>query len=479
MYFNLMIELILGVISVILFLIIIDLIYYCCNYTPKGGNLRENKKKEKKISKIPIAVPGFPNYNPKQQVIFNEWLSKLENNCKSNGFTALEVPLFVRKEFLRVKMNDDNEIYSVSRLNKDCEDEDLNTKFGLPFDNTVPLALWIRDNIRDITFPYKRYAINPVYRGENPSPGRFRGFYQCDVDIIGPSLNIMNEIQCLHTLIKGLEEITYYPFTVYINNISITKNLFRLYGIDDENIKVCLNLIDRIEKDGYEEIKNKLSKFTNKNSELIDKLTYKGEIEDFVISDDNIIEALDSLNNIITKLSELGIRCVKFSPSIIRGLNYYTGLVFETYLDNEEKAISIMSGGRYDNLVDNLSNKKSMAIMGVGGSIGISRIFDILTRKKVLEGGRKSAADVIVIYRDIKYNPWIVAETLRNNNINTDVYTGNANNISKQLDYANKLGIPIVVMVMDKSVYCIKNLKTKEQMEVTSIDELVNCNLLK
>ena len=470
--------LILTIISVVLFLIIIDLIWYCCNYTPKGVNLRDNKKKEN-VSKIPIAVPGFPNYNPKQQVIFNEWLSKLENNCKSNGFTALEVPLFVRKEFLRVKMDDDNEIYSVSRLNKDCENEDLSTKFGLPFDNTVPLALWIRDNIREITFPYKRYAINCVYRGENPSPGRFRGFYQCDVDIVGRSLNTMNEIECLLTLIKGLKEITSYPFTVYINNISITKKLLRLYGVDEENIKDCLNLIDKIEKDGYEEINNKLSKFTNKSSELIDKLTYKGEIEDFVISDDNIIEALDSLNNIITKLSELGIRCVKFSPSIVRGLNYYTGIVFETYLDNDEKSISIMSGGRYDNLVDNLSSKKNMGIMGVGGSIGISRIFDLLTRKKELEGERKSAADVIVIYRDIKYNPWIVAEALRNNNINTDIYTGHARNISGQLDYANKLGIPIVVMIMDNSVYCIKNLKTKEQMEVTSIDELVNCDLLK
>ena len=427
------------------------------------------------LSKLPAAIPGFPDYKPEQQTTFYTWLSQLETTCKSYGFTSLTTPLFVRKEFLRAKAGNDTEIYSISRLSHNPDEDDLSTTFGLPFDNTLPLALYIRDNARNITFPYKRYAISPVFRGENPSPGRFRGFYQCDVDIVGPSLTIENDIQCLLTLIKGLQNITSEPFTVYLNDLSITKFLLSLYGVKEQNINECLFIIDRLDKEGFDRITAELLPFTNQNIELIQTLSYKGDISDFVISSDatdTIAPALISLKIIITTLSTLGITCIKFSPKIVRGLNYYTGVVFETFLDNFNEG-SIMSGGRYDNLVDTLSTRKSTGIMGVGGSIGISRLFDIFNRNKLLSNNRKTTTDVIVLYRDILYNPWIVAESIRDI-MSVDIYTGNARNFSKQLDYANKLGVPIAVIIMDTSIYCVKNMYTKQQTEVTTIPELLD-----
>jgi histidyl-tRNA synthetase len=428
------------------------------------------------LSKLPAAIPGFPDYNPKQQVIFSTWLSQLERTCKSYGFTSLTIPLFVRKEFLRAKSGNDTEIYSISRLSRDPEEDDLFTTFALPFDNTVPLALWIRDNAKDITFPYKRYAVSPVFRGENPSPGRFRGFYQCDIDIVGPNLSIENDIQCLLALVKGLQGITSEPFTVFINDMSITKALLTLYGVEEDNFKECLSIIDRLDKDGSYKVIAALSPFTNQKEKLVQTLLCKGDISNFEIPMEikqEIEPTITSLNLVIDTLMKLGITCIKFSPSIVRGLNYYTGIVFETFLDNYN-AGSIMSGGRYNNLVDTLSSRKSTGIMGVGGAIGVSRIFDIFSRNKLFINDRaKTTAEVIVLYRDISYNPWAVAEDIRNIT-SVDIYTGNATNISKQLDYANKLGISIAVIIMDTSVYCVKNLYTKEQIEVTTIPRLLD-----
>lgn len=360
------------------------------------------------LSKLPAAVPGFPDYDPKQQTTFNNWISQLENTYKSYGFTPLTVPLFVRKEFLRVKGGNDTEIYSVSRLSHNSDENDISTTFGLPFDNT-----------RDITFPYKRYTINPVFRGENPSQGRFLGFYQCDVDIVGPTLSIENDIQCLLTLIKGIQSIISEPFTVYINDMSITKAFLKLYGIEEENIKDCLAIIDRLDKDGIEKVTAALLHFTDRSEQLIQILSYKGDISGFIIPVelvDMIKPVMCYLNEIINTLGKLGVTCIRFSPTIVRGLNYYTGVVFETFLNNYNEG-SIMSGGRYDNLVDTLSNRKRTGIMGIGGSIGLSRIFDISIRNKILVSNRKTTVDVIVLYRDITYNPWIVAEAIRNNNI--------------------------------------------------------------
>lgn len=435
------------------------------------------------LHKLPAAVPGFPDYNPKHQVSFDNWISKLEHTFKIYGFTPFHAPLFIRKEFLRAKSTSDTEIYSISRLNHNPDHDDIETKFGLPFDNTVPLAIWVRDNARNITFPYKRYTISPVFRGEHPSPGRFRGFYQCDLDIIGPSLSIDNDFQCLLTLIRGLQniliDIQSSQFTVYLNDISITRFLLISHGVEELNINRALSIIDRLDKDGAISVTDALSSISNQTQELVEKLLYKGNITKFIdnyfnqCTDDTISHILIKLKFILTSLENLNIMCVKFSPAIVRGLNYYTGIVFETFLDNYNEG-SIMSGGRYNNLIDIFSDKKSTDITGVGGSIGISRLFDIVTRNSLLIHHRKTVVNTIIIYENIRYDPWLLAETLRTNGISTDVFTGNSFSLTKQLDYAGKIGIPIVIILLNNSLYCVKNLITKDQTEITTIPDLLD-----
>ncbi len=417
--------------------------------------------------------------------MFDLWKKTLSNVYQLNGFNPLEVPVFVRKEFLHAKGGINNEIYAVSRLQG--EDGDDKTNFGIAFDRTVPFALWVRDHQRELTFPYKRYDISLSYRGENPSPGRFRGFYQCDIDVVGPNLGINNDVQCISALVEGLSSLLdsglhnedKRGFKMYLNEIKVPKALFNQAGVPDDKMPQALAIVDKLEKVGTEEVAKLLEALLQEEVsseaivQLVQVLAYKGSVDEFPIPEDFPDEAkvaLDDLKKIINNLGANGIPgdVLQFCPGMVRGLNYYTGVVFETFLDALPSAGSVMSGGRYDNLVDTFTanakgKMRKTGIEGVGGSIGLTRLFDVLSRAKLITPQQKSACKVMVLAKDnLPVIPWQIAKALRNESIPCDVYTGNSANIKKQLTYANKSGVPLTVMVMDKETYCVKNLTLEE-----------------
>jgi len=455
------------------------------------------------LRSLATRVPGFGDYKPEQQILLDLWKRTLKDCYQLNGFNPLDVPPFVRKEFLKAKGGINNEMFAVSSLWNDAP-----TPYGLAFDRTVPFALWVRDHEREIPFPFKRYDINLSFRGENPAPGRFQGFYQCDIDIVGRKLGLDNDVQCISALVEGLTRLldtgiddpANRGYKMYLNHITIPKGLFAQAKVPAEKVQDALHIVDKMDKIGPGKVADELKLLLQGNVEeqtimsLVEILAYKGSLAKFTIPANFPKEAtggLEALTEIINNLAANGIslESLQFCPGMVRGLNYYTGVVFETFLDALPKAGSVMSGGRYDELVDTFTQDKNgetknTGIEGVGGSIGLTRLFDVLSAGKnpLINPKIKTACKVMVLAKDkLPIIPWKIAKALRDANISCDVYTGNKDSLGDQLVYANKSGVPVAVMVItdDKTkemVFCVKDLKSaveKQDKDLTEIDRVV------
>lgn len=448
---------------------------------PLVNNLRE----------LPGSVPGFGDYNQEENVLLDIWKKCLKNCFTNNGFNPLEVSPFVRREFLQAKGGINNQIFSLNSLWSDEK-----TPYGLAFDRTVPLALWVRDHQKELTLPYKRYDIGLSYRGEKPSPGRFQGFYQCDVDTVGKDLSLSNDVQCISALVEGLTSLLEAgissaedrQFTMYLNHILIPKALFQQIGVSEDHMQTALSIVDDMEKTGQEVVIKELHELLKEKVSLaaiesiVKVFSYKGAIEDFPIPEKmpkGTAEGLEALKTIIGDLKSNGIEgsILQFCPGMVRGLNYYTGVVFETFLTSEnfvshfQKPISVMSGGRYDNLVDTFTKDhkgkiKKTGIEGVGGSIGLTRLLDVLLKIGLVKPYEKTSCKVIVLAKKaFKSKQWEISKQVRKEMIPCDVYTGTSDKITSQLEYANKMRIPIAIMVMEENIFCVKNLSVSKETE--------------
>jgi len=463
-----------------------------------GGENDKEKEKENPLPlcEIPTAVPGFANYSIEDQILFEQWKKELSDVYKMNGYMSLDLPPFVRKEFLMAKGGISHEIYSVGRLQGERinvekgefqEENNERTPFGIAFDRTVPFALWVRDHITEIPMPFKRYDINLSYRGEKPAPGRFRGFYQCDVDVVGRNLSLENDSQCISTLVQGLAILLKSgiknpenrKFTMYLNHIGIPKSMLRQYGFSEEKIPDALRIIDKLEKIGSEEVSGQLKDLMQDQEiekgtidVLVRFFSHKGKLEDLntitsLHLPNDARKGMEDLKVIFENLKASGISdgIINFCPGMVRGLNYYTGVVFETFLDAlPPKAGSVMSGGRYDGLVDAFS-KKPTGIEGVGGSIGLTRFYDVLQRGGLIIPIAKTSSSVLIVSRGHFENSAMkIASVIRENNIPCDIYTGNAKKkLTKQLDFANQIKIPICLIIFDENTFAVRKMSTKEQ----------------
>lgn len=432
---------------------------------------------KKQIKVIPRTLPGFMELKPNEQILFNQIKEKIEESYKRFGFLPLDTPILELSEVLLAKAGGETEkqIYRFTR------GDDL----AMRFDLTVPLAKYVSKNYGELQFPFRRYQIGKVYRGERPQKGRFREFYQADIDIIGDGeLSIMNDAEIPSIIYTTFKNLGFDDFTIRINNRKILNGLFEYLNIVELSTEI-MRIIDKLEKIGKENVKLELLKL-NIEEEIVDKI-----LEFISISGNNEekIEALEKLNiknevfekglfelkEVVKYIRLFGVPEENFSIdlTIARGLDYYTGTVYETFLDNYREIGSVCSGGRYDNLAENYTDK---SLPGVGIAIGVTRLFDQLNDLKLIKTEKESISDVLVISTSDDVSECLpIANTFRKEGINTEVYM-NDKKMKAKFKYADKLKIPYVAIIgedeLKENKVSLKNLVTGKQDKI-NIQEAV------
>ncbi len=441
----------------------------------------------------PIVGPisGFTNFNEAQHYAYAQWLDRIKHVFELYGFTPLVPRPVELRDNLHVKGGMGKQIYSIARTNEDGtlaadgRPNVIGTDIGLPFDRTVPLALWVAQYANEMTLPYKRHDIGWVFRGETAQAGRFRGFHQADVDIIGRQLGVAADVECMMAIAQALVALGIGGIAMHINHIDIAKGLLRKVGVTAEQEPHVLRIVDKLEKVGATVLKPEiLAAAPQLSAEIVDQLlavyTFRGDCSGFkavleqAAGDDRVILAgfnhLVALEKLFMAVSTAGVTLI-VNPGLVRGLDYYTGVVVETFVAGYENFGSVASGGRYSNLVSSFSNKHE-DIEGVGFSIGVTRLFDVLCRANALTLDRKTTAEVLIAYRaDVLDEAFIVASFLRGQGCKVDMYANPARPMKHQLEYASKKGLPFVLMLMSAEgqstvdAYVLKNLASREQVE--------------
>ena len=421
------------------------------------------------------VLPGFQELLPKEQIAFDRLKRTIEEIYQLYGFRPIETPILERAEILLSKSGGETEkqIYQF---------EKGDTKLAMRFDLTVPLARYVVKNQNDLVFPFKRYAIDRVYRGEKPQAGRFREFYQCDIDVVGRDTLDLSYDAEIPSIIASIFSSLELDFTIRINNRKILNGLLDSFDIKDK-VSV-LRVLDSIEKIGKEKTKSELKEIglnekqienvfafyrlnEKENKEILNSLTYLD------ITSDIFKQGVEELKTVMNEIDVLGISSnVKIDLSVARGLDYYTGTVYETVLNKYPEIGSVCSGGRYDDLANTFTNQK---FPGVGISIGLTRLFDQLKNKDVFVMEDETPTAVLVLpLTDNREASLKLADTLRENFIPTEVAP--FGNMKKSLTYANKLNIPYVIFIGEDEIksgtYTIKNMTTGEQKSITKEDIL-------
>ncbi len=424
------------------------------------------------MSKVePRTLPGFMELLPQEQILFNQIQDKIKNTYEKFGFLPLDTPIVEDSNVLLAKAGGETE-KQVYRFCKGKSD------LSLRFDLTVPLAKYVAKNYGELAFPFRRYQIGKVYRGERQQKGRFREFYQCDIDIIGDgNLSIINDAELPLIIYNIFKELGFEKFTININNRKILNGLFEELELTNLGTDI-LRIIDKIEKIGKENVIKELEEFKitkEKISKIIDFIEIQG-------SDDEKLNKLKSLNfkneifangvqeleDVVKYMRAFGMQenNFKIELTIARGLDYYTGTVYETFLDDYRSLGSVCSGGRYENLAEYYTDKK---LPGVGISIGLTRLFYQLNEIKLIEARKKSIADVLIISMTNNFEYAAkVADKFRNKGKNVQIYYEDKK-IKNKFKYADKLQIPYTIVIGEDeeklNTYTIKNMITGEQTQ--------------
>lgn len=419
----------------------------------------------------PKIMSGFMELLPEDQILFNEIVDKIRKSYEKFGFLPIDTPILESSEVLLAKAGGETE-KQIYRFKKGEND------ISLRFDLTVPFARYVSMRYNDLVFPFKRYQIGKVYRGERPQKGRYREFYQCDVDVIGENISVMYDAEMIEVIYNTFKELDFGKFKVRINNRKLLNGLFTYLNLESKSVEV-LRIIDKLEKIGKDEVKNELEKISiteDKINKILEFVNIKG-------TNDEIISLLGGLN-IENETFNKGLEEIKqvldmvkisvpedyyvIDLTIARGLDYYTGTIYETTLNDYPSLGSVCSGGRYDNLTDYYIDKP---LSGVGISIGLTRLFYQLKEAKIISSSAKTLTKVLVIpfkKENLKYAKE-VASYLRDENIICDVYYEDKN-LKQKLKYANRLGIPYVCILGEdeekQGLVTIKNMKTGMQNKV-------------
>ena len=429
----------------------------------------------------PRTLSGFMELLPARQVQMERIMEILRRSYSLYGFTPLDTPLIEASEVLLAKGGGETE-KQIYRFTKG------DTDLSLRFDLTVPLAKYVALHYGELTFPFRRFQIGKVYRGERAQRGRFREFYQADIDIIGDGkLDITNEAEIPSIIYKTFSTLGLKRFQIRVNNRKILNGFYSMLGLTEKSGDI-MRTVDKLDKIGAEKVKallmgegieldeaaaDEILKFiaiTGSNAEVLAALEgYKGRDEMFDLG-------LSELNTVVKYLAAFGVPEENFAVdlTIARGLDYYTGTVYETTMLDHPEIGSICSGGRYDNLAEYYTDKQ---LPGVGISIGLTRLFFVLEDQGLLNDDLLTApADVLVLPMTEDLSAAIGAATaLREAGVRTQIHA-EQKKFKQKLSYADKLGIPYVILLGEDEIaqnkVALKDLTTGQQ-QLVSVEEAI------
>ena len=450
-----------------------------------------------KADKINYSCPsGFPEFLPGEKRLENYLMDTIRQVFERYGFTPIETPAVERLEVLQAKGNQgDNIVYGLSPIlppnrqaEKDQAGDSGSEERALKFDQTVPLAAYIARHLNDLNFPFARYQMDVVFRGERAKDGRFRQFRQCDIDVVGRGkLSLLYDAQIPAIIAEIFEAIKIGDFLIRINNRKVLTGFFASVGVAAENIVSCIRIVDTAEKIGEVKVKNALKDIGLSEvqvEKVWDFTNIKGGVDDVLDKLKNMTENFDNsevlsqgiseLETVISGVRNLGVSDQRFciDLSIARGLDYYTGTVYETTLIGHEALGSICSGGRYEELVGMFIGEK---MPGVGISIGLTRLMSRLLKAGILESFAPTPATVMVVnmQEDLMATYLDVSQQLRRSGMNA-ITSFDSRGVGKQLQQADKQKIPFCIIIGSEeaaaNMCSLKDLRTGEQMKVSIAD---------
>lgn len=428
----------------------------------------------------PSPISGFPEWLPEEKRVEDRLLGIIRRNFELFGFTAIETAAVERKEVLAAKGVEAKEIYALSRLAAG-EGEDPATDMALHFDLTVPTARYVAQNFGKLTFPFRRYQIQKVWRGERPQAGRFREFYQCDIDIIGNgSLSALNDAEIPVVISAIFTEMDIGRFLIRMNNRKLLQGFMAGLGLAGDRVVLALRALDALDKVGRDKVVADLERQAGLAAAAADRLmafvTGPTDLASLARASDDVLyqQGVTEMREVEDGLDALGMSrdLWTIDLSIARGLDYYTGTVYETVLVDHPQVGSICSGGRYENLAETFTRHK---LPGVGISIGLTRLLSRLFDAGLLAPGPKTAASVLVTVMDRSRlaDCLAVAAQLRKAGIPTELFT-EPKKIGQQLKYADQKGFRHAVLIGAEEAAAgtvtLKNLATGAQATVSRSD---------
>ena len=427
------------------------------------------------MSKVqPRTLSGFMELLPARQAQFDRMVEILRRTYSLYGFTPLDTPLIEASEVLLAKGGGETEKQIYRFMKGD-------TDLSLRFDLTVPLAKYVAQNYGHLTFPFRRFQIGKVYRGERAQRGRFREFYQADIDVIGDGkLDISNEAEIPSIIYRAFTALGLKRFQIRVNNRKILNGFYASLGLSEQSADV-MRTVDKLDKIGPEKVKTILvedfSIPAEKADEILRFIAISGSNEEVLSAlegyqgrNETFDTGLEELRTVVRYLADFGVPAENFAVdlSIARGLDYYTGTVYETTLLDHPEIGSVCSGGRYDNLAEFYTDRQ---LPGAGISIGLTRLFYVLGEQGMLNPDLPTApADVLILPMTEDLSPAIsLATALRENGIRTQLHCEDKK-FKQKISYADKLHIPYVIFLgedeINAGVVACKDLSTGEQTKL-------------
>ena len=426
----------------------------------------------------PRTLSGFMELLPADQMKFERMLSILRDTYSLYGFTPLDTPVIESAEVLLAKGGGETEkqIYRFTKGDSDI---------ALRFDLTVPLAKYVAAHYGELSFPFRRFQIGKVYRGERAQRGRFREFYQADIDVIGDgALDIMNEAEIPAIIYNTFTRFGFQRFQIHVNNRKILNGFYSMNGMSEKAGEI-MRTVDKLDKIGAEKVRllliDEVKMLPCKAENVMDFMAITGTnaevlsaLERYRGMDATFDEGLDELKAVTAHLREFGVPEENFAIdlTIARGLDYYTGTVYETIMTDHPEIGSVCSGGRYDNLAEYYTDKK---LPGVGISIGLTRLFYVLQEQGLLsEEVVSSPADALVIPMSEDLGPAVSAATaLRAGGVRTQLYV-EKKKFKAKMNYADKLSVPFVVLLgedeIQEGLVSVKDMTTGEQVKLSAAE---------
>jgi len=438
----------------------------------------------------PRTTQGVLELLPAQQIAFQRMLDTVRRNFELFGFLPIETPAFELTDVLLTKSGGETEkqVYFVQSTGSLKQGD--TPELALRFDLTVPLARYVAEHEHDLNFPFRRYQIQRVYRGERPKKGRFREFYQCDIDVIGKdNLPLAYDAEAPAVIYKIFTELAFGPFTIFINNRKLLRGLLESFGVAMDKHADVLREVDRLDKMDRAEVEQRVAGFMDPAhaKDLLDLLTaHKGDSRAALAALEKLRadasrpttatfkEGLDELEQVYSSTLALGVAesALQINLAIARGLDYYTGTVYETFLNDHPGLGSICSGGRYADLASHYTKSK---LPGVGISIGATRLFSQLIELGLIKAETRTVSTVVVLNVEapLADQYLAIAASLRAAGINTEVY-GAADKLGKQMKYADRSGAPIALLLgsreREAGVIKLKLLRENREVDVPAVE---------